>query len=36
MTMLAVAPVTDGSTAFIIFTVMILAIFVAMLAAIKR
>ncbi len=34
--MLAVAPVTDGSTAFIIFTVMILAIFVAMVAAIKR
>jgi hypothetical protein len=34
--MLAVAPVTDGSTAFIIFTVMILVIFVAMMAAIKR
>jgi hypothetical protein len=34
--MLAIAPVTDGSTAFIIFTVMVLAIFVAMMVAIKR
>jgi hypothetical protein len=34
--MLAIAPVTDGSTAFIIFTVMVLAIFAALMVAIKR
>jgi hypothetical protein len=34
--MLAVAPITDGSTAFIIFTVMMVGILVTLMLAIKR
>jgi hypothetical protein len=34
--MLALAPVTDGSTAFILFTVMMVGIFVTLMIAIKK
>lgn len=36
MPMLGLAPVTDGSTAFILFTVMVLAMFVTLVIAIRR
>ena len=34
--MLAIAPVTDGSTAFILFTVMMLGIFITLMVAIRK
>jgi hypothetical protein len=34
--MIALAPVTDGSTAFILFTVMMVGIFVTLMIAIKK
>ncbi len=34
--MLAITPVTDGSTAFILFTVMMVLIFVTLMIAIRR
>jgi hypothetical protein len=34
--MLALAPVTDGSTAFILFTVMVVLVFVTLMIAIRR
>jgi len=34
--MLAIAPISDGSTAFIIFTVMMVGILVTLMLAIKR
>ena len=36
MTMLALAPVTDGATAFIVFTVMVLLVVVTLMIAIRR
>lgn len=36
MTMLALAPVTDGGTAFILFTVMVVLMFVTLVIAIRR
>jgi len=34
--MLALAPVTDGTTAFILFTVMMVGIFITLMLAIKK
>jgi hypothetical protein len=34
--MMAITPVSDGSTAFILFTVMMVGIFVTLLIAIRR
>jgi hypothetical protein len=34
--MIALAPVTDGSTAFILFTVMMVGIFITLVIAIRK
>lgn len=34
--MIALAPVSDGSTAFILFTVMMVGIFITLMIAIKK
>ena len=34
--MIALAPVTDGTTAFILFTVMMVGIFITLMIAIKK
>ncbi len=34
--MIAMAPVTDGTTAFILFTVMMVGIFITLMIAIKK
>ena len=34
--MLGLAPVTDGSTAFILFTVMVVLMFITLMIAIRR